>query len=102
MAIQQGERIAICGSSGAGKSTIVLMLQRFFDVVEGEVVIDGVNIKNIPVKALREQIGIVSQEPVLFSGTIEQNICYGVDKYSKEELYEAARLSNALDFIENK
>lgn len=100
--IKEGERIAICGTSGSGKSTIVQLLQRFYDVSNGELLIDGYNIKDFNLYFLRKNIGFVSQEPILFSGTIEQNIIYGVENYTKEDLIEAAELSNSLQFIENK
>ena len=70
--ITAGERIAICGSSGGGKSTIVQLLERFYDLSQGELLIDNINIKEYNVNYLRQNIGFVAQEPVLFSGTIEQ------------------------------
>jgi ABC-type multidrug transport system fused ATPase/permease subunit len=100
--IEKGERLAFCGTSGGGKSTIVQILQRFYDIQSGEIKIDGMDLKEFDIKFLRKNIGLVSQEPSLFSGTIEQNITFGMDEYTKDELYHAAEVANALDFIQNK
>lgn len=102
--IEPNEAIAICGSSGSGKSTIVSLIQRFYDVTEGEgeLLINNINIKEYDLKTLHQKIGFVSQEPVLFNGTIEENIIYGVEKYTKNELYEAAKNANCYNFITDK
>ena len=100
--ITAGERIAICGSSGGGKSTIVQLLERFYDLSQGELLIDNINIKEYNVNYLRQNIGFVAQEPVLFSGTIEQNIAYGVEHYTIEDLHNAAELANAMQFIQDQ
>lgn len=97
--IKSGETIALCGASGGGKSTIVSLIERFYDLKEGNIFINGVDIRNYDLRYLHKHIGYVSQEPVLFSGTIEENITYGVETYTKKELYEAAKLANAWNFI---
>src|SRR6056297_182451 len=97
--IKPGEMIAIVGHSGAGKSTLVNLIPRFYDVDSGEVRIDGINIKDVTLKSLRKQIGIVPQETFLFKGTIEENISYGVEHKSREEILDAAKKANAHQFI---
>ena len=100
--ILPGETIAICGASGGGKSTLVNLIERFYDLTDGSLLINEIDIKDYDLKALHQNIGYVSQEPVLFSGTIEENITYGVESYTKKELYDVARLANALNFITDK
>ena len=100
--IKEGERIALCGNSGGGKSTLVQLMLRFYDIKGGELLFDGVNVKKYNLGYLRRNIGLVSQEPILFCGTIEQNITYGLEKYSKKELLEATEVANAMEFITNK
>ncbi|PRX35723.1 ATP-binding cassette, subfamily B, MsbA [Orenia metallireducens] len=95
-----GQVIALVGSSGAGKSTLVNMIPRFYDPDSGEITIDGVDIRDITIKSLRDKIGIVPQETVLFSGTIADNILYGRLDASEEEIIKAAKAANAHDFIE--
>ena len=94
-----GETIALVGSSGAGKSTLVNLLPRFYDPDSGKILIDGVNIKDVTLKSLREQIGIVPQENTLFSGTIAQNIAFGKSSFEIEDVEEAAQIANAHQFI---
>eukprot|EP01016_Furgasonia_blochmanni_P035226 TRINITY_DN3880_c0_g1_i16.p1 TRINITY_DN3880_c0_g1~~TRINITY_DN3880_c0_g1_i16.p1 ORF type:complete len:952 (+),score=286.58 TRINITY_DN3880_c0_g1_i16:120-2858(+) len=98
--ISAGDKVAFVGPSGCGKSTIIQLLQRFYDPDEGEILIDGVSIKDYDLIHLRNQIGIVSQEPVLFNGTIEYNIKYTLEDASMEAVKEAAAQANALGFIE--
>ena len=100
--IKTGEVVALVGSSGGGKSTIVNLIERFYDPKSGEILIDGINIKKYDLKALHNKIGLVSQEPSLFSGTIEENISYGLEYYSKEQLDKATKLANCYDFINDK
>ena len=102
LTIKSGETIAIVGPSGSGKSTIANLLQRFYDPQFGEILLDNINIKNFNLNWLNQQIAIVSQEPVLNSGTIEDNILYGVDEYSKKDFDNACSLSNVKNFVENK
>lgn len=97
--INPGETIAFCGPSGGGKSTIISLIERFYDLTEGSLLINGVDIKEYDLRFLHQNIGFVSQEPVLFSGTIEENIVYGVSEYTKMEVIEAAKLANAYNFI---
>ncbi len=91
--------MALVGSSGSGKSTIIALLERFYDPLAGEVLIDGVNIKELQVKWLRCQIGLVSQEPALFATTIKENILYGKDSATMDEVVKAAKSANAYNFI---
>ncbi|XP_038031212.2 ATP-binding cassette sub-family B member 5 isoform X3 [Anas platyrhynchos] len=97
--VQTGKTIALVGASGCGKSTSVQLLQRFYDPDQGEVTLDGQDIRALNVKWLRENIGIVSQEPVLFATTIAENIRYGREDISDAEIEKAAKEANAFDFI---
>lgn len=97
-----GETTAIIGSTGSGKSTIVNLIPRFYDVTGGELCIDGVNIKDVSQKELRNIIGFVPQKGILFSGTIESNIKYSDDTMSDEQMIEAAQIAQATEFIESK
>ena len=93
---------AIIGSTGSGKSTLVNLIPRFYDVTGGELLVDGVNIKNVSQKNLRSKIGFVPQKGILFSGTIESNIKYGKENMSNEEMEKAAQIAQATEFIQNK
>ena len=97
-----GEVTAIIGSTGSGKSTIVNLLPRFYDVTGGELLIDGINVKDVALKDLRDIIGFVPQKGILFSGTIESNIKYSNENMSDEQMIEAARIAQAEEFIEEK
>ena len=97
-----GEVTAIIGSTGSGKSTIVNLIPRLYDVTNGELLIDGVNIKDINIKTLRDIIGFVPQKGVLFSGTVESNIKYSDKEMSNERMIEAARIAQAEEFILSK
>lgn len=99
--ISRGQRIALVGSSGAGKSTIVSLLMRFYNLNKGEILVDGKNIQEYNLTAFRKNIAIVPQEILLFGGSIRENILYGRPDASQEEVIEAARKSNALEFIES-
>ena len=99
--IKSGETVALVGRSGAGKSTIASLIPRFYDVEKGEILLDGINIKNYTLKSLRNQIGFVSQKVHLFNGTIADNIVYGAkNKYKKQDIINAAIQANAIEFIE--
>lgn len=100
--IEKGKTIALVGSSGAGKSTLVDLVPRFHDVTSGELLIDGVSIKNYSLKSLRNLMGIVTQEPILFNDTIANNIALGKPNASEEEIINAAKIANAHSFIFNK
>ena len=91
---------AIVGESGSGKSTVINLLERFYDPQTGEVLIDGVNIKNLRLGCVREKIGLVFQEPLLFATTIRENIVYGRDDATTEEIMVAVELANAAKFID--
>jgi ATP-binding cassette, subfamily B (MDR/TAP), member 1 len=97
--VKEGQAVALVGKSGAGKSTAVAMLQRFYDPIKGEILLDGVNIKDVDIKWLRNQIGYVSQEPILFSGTVSENIRFGKETADDAAVEEAARNANAHEFI---
>ena len=97
-----GETTAIIGSTGSGKSTVVNLIPRFYDVTGGELLVDGVNVKDVPQKELRKRIGFVPQKGVLFSGTIESNIKYGKENITEEEMIKAASIAQATEFIEAK
>jgi ATP-binding cassette subfamily B protein len=99
MSAEPGEMIGLCGPSGAGKSTFVNLICRFYDVTDGQILIDGVDIRDYDVRWLRRQIGVVLQEPYLFHGTIADNIRYGNPEATDEQVITAARAANAHDFI---
>lgn len=100
--IEKGKSIALVGSSGAGKSTLVDLIPRFHDAVTGEILIDGINIKNYSLESLRSQLGIVTQEAILFNDTIANNISLGMDNAPEDLIRGAARVANAQDFILQK
>lgn len=97
--IEAGKTVALVGPSGGGKSTTVQLLERFYDVLQGSITIDGNDIRELNVKWLRQQIGLVSQEPTLFARSIRENISYGCPGVTQEEIEEAARMANAHEFI---
>ena len=99
--IKPGKNIAIVGSSGSGKTTLTNLILRFYDIDNGEILINGINIKDINLSWLRNKIGIVSQEPVLTSGTIKENILYGIDNYTEKKFIEICKLSNVYSFATN-
>ncbi|HTI68898.1 MAG TPA: ABC transporter ATP-binding protein [Candidatus Limnocylindria bacterium] len=94
-----GETIALVGPTGAGKTTLVNLLPRFYEATEGQIILDGVDIRKIPLEKLRRQISVVSQEPFLFNGTVRENILYGRLNASDEELMKAAQAANCHEFI---
>ena len=100
--IQKGKTLALVGSSGAGKSTLADLIPRFIDAAEGEVLIDGENIKNYTLHSVRNQMGIVTQEAILFNDSIANNISLGKDDAALDEIKQAARIANAASFIEGK
>ncbi len=97
--VPPGKKVALVGPSGSGKSTIASLLMRFFDVSSGAISIDGINVKEMSLNSLRNNVGIVLQESFLFSGTIEDNIRYGREEATHEEVVAAAKMANAHDFI---
>ncbi len=102
LTIQKGQTIALVGSSGSGKSTLADLIPRFHDCTEGEVLIDGIDIKNYKIKDLRNLMGIVTQEPILFNDTIRANISLGNKSAVSDQIKEAANIANASSFIEKK
>jgi ABC-type multidrug transport system fused ATPase/permease subunit len=99
MKIPSGKTVALCGSSGCGKTTLIQLIQRFYDPDQGEILLDGYDIRSINLKWLRSNISVVSQEPVLFFGTIEDNIRFGKRNATDKEVIAAAKMANAHDFI---
>ena len=99
---EPGQTTALIGSTGSGKSTVVNLIPRFYDVTGGELLVDGVNIKDVSQKDLRDIIGFVPQKGVLFSGTIESNIKYADENMSDEQMVKAAEIAQATEFIEGK
>ncbi|WP_153145788.1 ABC transporter ATP-binding protein [Dechloromonas sp. H13] len=99
LVIQPGEMIGLVGHSGSGKSTLVNLICRFYDVSEGQVLIDGVDVRSVPVAEFRQHIGLVLQEPFLFFGTIADNIAYGKPNATRQEIIAAARAAHAHEFI---
>ncbi|MDO5779157.1 MAG: ABC transporter ATP-binding protein [Clostridium sp.] len=97
-----GETTAFIGSTGSGKSTLINLIPRFYDVTEGEILIDGVNIKNVSQYDLREKIGFIPQKGLLFSGTIESNLKYGGDHIADEDMIKASEIAQAMEFINSK
>lgn len=95
---EPGQSVALVGRSGAGKSTIANLVPRFYDVSLGEILVDGQNVRDVKVKSLREHIGVVMQDPILFSGTIRENILYGRRGASEREMFEAARMAHVDEF----
>ncbi|CAF1382423.1 unnamed protein product, partial [Adineta steineri] len=100
LSIKSGQRIALVGASGCGKSTIVQLLERFYDVTHGQLLLDGVDIRQLNIQWLRSRLGVVSQEPVLFDLTIAENITYGLENIPMDEIILAARKANIHKFIQ--
>ena len=99
LTIERGKTIALVGQSGGGKSTLVDLIPRYYDVQEGEVLIDGINVKDLGIHDLRQLIGNVNQEAILFNDSFRNNITFGVAGATQEQIEEAARIANAYDFI---
>jgi subfamily B ATP-binding cassette protein MsbA len=97
--IPKGTTVAFVGSSGSGKTTMVDLLPRFWDITSGNIEVDGTDIRNLKLKSLRNLIGNVNQEPILFNDTIRNNIAFGIDNVSEEAVIQAAKIANAHDFI---
>ena len=97
--VEAGQTCALCGPSGSGKSTIIALLERFYDPQQGAVLLDGVDIRTLNVRWLRQQMGLVGQEPVLFMGTVAENIAYGKPRATQAEIEAAAKMANAHNFI---
>ncbi len=99
LTIEKGKTIALVGQSGGGKSTLVDLIPRYYDVQEGEILIDGINIRDLGIRDLRQLIGNVNQEAILFNDSFRNNIAFGVENATQEEIENAARIANAYDFI---
>lgn len=99
LTIEKGKTIALVGQSGGGKSTLVDLIPRYYDVQEGEILIDGINIRNLCIRDLRQLIGNVNQEAILFNDSFRNNIAFGVENATQEQIENAARIANAYDFI---
>ena len=99
LTIHKGQTIAIVGQSGSGKSTLVDLIPRYYDVQEGEVLIDGINVRDLGIHDLRQLIGNVNQEAILFNDSFRNNIAFGVDNATQQQIEEAARIANAYEFI---
>ena len=100
LVIKPNETVAVVGHSGSGKSTLISLIERFYDPTKGEVLLDGINLRELNLQWLRKEVGLVSQMPVLFPTTIYENIVFGrSDKVTLEEVHQAAKQANAHDFI---
>lgn len=99
LSVKAGERIALVGSSGVGKTTLCSLIPRFYDVLEGELLIDGINVKDVTMHSLRKNVGVVQQDVYLFAGTVRENILYGRPGANEKEMVEAAKSAYAHDFI---
>lgn len=97
--VKKGQTIALVGQSGSGKSTLVDLIPRFYDISEGEVKIDGINIKDLKINDLRNLMGNVNQDPILFNDTIRNNISFGTENVTEDTIIESAKIANAHDFI---
>jgi ATP-binding cassette subfamily B (MDR/TAP) protein 1 len=100
ISISSGTTAALVGQSGSGKSTVISLIERFYDPQGGEILIDSINLREFQLKWIRQKIGLVSQEPVLFACSIKENIGYGKDAATDEEIRYAAELANAANFID--
>lgn len=100
--VREGETIGIIGGTGAGKSTLVHLIPRFYDVTTGRVLIDGVDVRNMDLVTLRQKVGMVLQKAVLFRGTIRENLQWGKEEATDEEIWEALRIAQAKEFVEQK
>ncbi len=100
LVLDEGETVALVGSSGSGKSTLASLIPRFFDVEEGSVTFDGIDVRDLALDDLRSRVGIVPQEPMLFAGTVRENLVYGKLDASQTEIEEVSRAAHAAEFIE--
>jgi ABC-type multidrug transport system fused ATPase/permease subunit len=102
LTVMPGETVGIIGGTGSGKSTLVNLIPRFYDATEGELLVDGVNVKEYPKDQLRNKIGVVPQKAVLFKGTIEENLKWGKKDATEEEMQEALQIAQAKEFVDEK
>src|SRR5215218_9076039 len=101
LGVEPGKTGAVLGHTGSGKTTLASLVPRFYDVIAGRITIDGADIRDVKVHSLRREIGIVAQDPFLFSATVRENIAFGRPDASQEEVEEAARLAQAAEFIDD-
>jgi len=99
--IKKGETVAFVGHSGSGKSTLVKLIPRFYEIQKGEILLDGINTRNLKLHSLRKLMGVVTQDPILFNDTVRNNIAYGINQAGDEQIIAAAKAANAWGFIEN-
>src|SRR5207247_7386537 len=97
--VEAGKTVALIGHTGAGKTTLAALVPRFYDVQAGRVELDGVDVRDVKLRSLRRAIGVVAQDPFLFSATVRENIAFGNSAASDEDVVQAARLAQAHDFI---
>ena len=100
LTIKPGEKVALVGPSGGGKTTLCNLIPRFYDPTEGEILLDGQNIRNVTLESLRSNVGVVQQDVYLFSGSVYENIAYGKPGATREEVVRAAKMAGAHEFIE--
>lgn len=100
--VKPGETVGIIGGTGSGKSSVINLIPRYYDATEGEVLVDGINVKEYPMEALRDKIGMVMQKAVLFKGTIRQNLLWGRQDATDEEMFEALEIAQAKEFVDTK
>ncbi len=100
--VKPGETVGIIGGTGSGKSSVINLIPRYYDATEGEVLVDGINVKDYPMEALRDKIGMVMQKAVLFKGTIRQNLQWGRQDATDEEMFEALEIAQAKEFVDTK
>ena len=100
LVVPNGTTVALVGQSGSGKSTVISLIERFYDPESGEVLIDGIALKKLQLRWIRSKIGLVSQEPILLATTIRENIVYGKEDASNEEIRTAVKLANATRFVD--
>lgn len=100
LVVPNGTTVALVGQSGSGKSTVISLIERFYDPESGEVLIDGIDLKKLQLRWIRSKIGLVSQEPILFATTIRENIVYGKEDASDEEIRTAVKLASATRFVD--
>ncbi|VDM54230.1 unnamed protein product [Angiostrongylus costaricensis] len=98
---RRGQTVALVGASGCGKSTVIQLIERYYDALCGKVTIDGYDVRDLSIRYIRDHIALVGQEPTLFNMTIRENIMYGMGKCSQEEIEHAARMANIHDFVTN-
>ena len=99
LTVEKGKTIALIGPSGGGKSTLADLVPRFYDPTEGEVLIDGVSLRDYEIESLRKQVGVVTQESILFNDTIFNNICFGMENVKEADVIDAAKVAHAHEFI---